>query len=682
MRPVTLTFAVLLTSLTLLPAQQFAPPKPNVPDEATLKAIAAKTEKLEKAIADLKKNEANKDADIAEVEIYHKAAVWIVRHNEFYSKDSGAWTLEVLDDGLKRAEQLAAGKKPWQSLPGKDVARAYRSRVDGSVQPYAVSLPADYGKDPEKKWRLDIVLHGRDSSISEVKFLRQHNGTKDTPKDQDFVKIDIFGRGNNAYRWAGDTDVGEAIGKFLRSADDREQPAIEEIRNHPHIDIKRVVIRGFSMGGAGTWHIGLHRPTLWAVMGPGAGFTTTHGYIKGLPEKLPAYQEACLHIYDAVDYAENAANIPVVAYSGEKDAQKAAADNIEAILKAKQIPMTHLIGPGLEHQFPPEWQKKAEAEYAKYATKGRNEYPDKVHFVTYTLKYHICAWVSIRALDHHYERSVVDAERTKEGFKVKTTNVRILSLRVPKDTKEEQVVHIDGQAIQAEPGKSRIAGGAVYLEKKNGKWEARTFAQLKEEAKGQLQKNTTLHGPIDDAFMGPFLCVRGTGKPWHEATQEYADANLDRFAREWNQYMRGNLPIKDDKDVTEEDMRRKHLILFGDPASNSLIEKFVKDLPVKWTKESVGLAGKDGDAAAHIPVLIYPNPLTRDAATAAQRYIVLNSGHTFHAADFHGTNALLYPRLGDFALLKLNPTEKARFNTEVVTAGLFDEEWKVPAEKK
>ena len=38
----------------------------------------------------------------------------------------------------------------------------------------------------------------------------------------------------------------------------------------------------------------------------GAGFTTTRGYVKGLPEKLPSYQEACLHIYDAVDYAENA----------------------------------------------------------------------------------------------------------------------------------------------------------------------------------------------------------------------------------------------------------------------------------------------------------------------------------------------------------------------------------------
>ena len=78
------------------------------------------------------------------------------------------------------------------------------------------------------------------------------------------------------------------------------------------------------MGGAGTWHLGLHFPDNWCVMGPGAGFTSTHGYIKGLP-KLPDYQEACLKIYDAVEYAENAFNVPIVAYSGGADPQKAAA---------------------------------------------------------------------------------------------------------------------------------------------------------------------------------------------------------------------------------------------------------------------------------------------------------------------------------------------------------------------
>ena len=70
-------------------------------------------------------------------------------------------------------------------------------------------------------------------------------------------------------------------------------------------------------------------------------------------------------------------------------------------------------------------------------------------------------------------------------------------------------------------------------------------------------------------------------------------------------------------------------------------------------------------------MLIYPNPLN------ASRYVVLNTGHTFHAAEFQGTNALLYPRLGDYAILKLAPDKNNAPSAEPVTAGLFDDFWRI-----
>ena len=192
---------------------------------------------------------------------------------------------EALDRGLLRASQAARGEQPWLGQTGQAVVRAYRSRMDGSVQPYAVTFPADYGKD-RTRWRLDVVLHGRNDDLTEAAFLHQHDGDRPAPADQDWVQIDIYGRGNNAYRWAGETDVEEAVENFL---------AVEQVLGRGAlIDRDRFVLRGFSMGGAGTWHLGLHRPSQWCVIGPGAGFTTTHGYIKNLPDKLPPYQEACL----------------------------------------------------------------------------------------------------------------------------------------------------------------------------------------------------------------------------------------------------------------------------------------------------------------------------------------------------------------------------------------------------
>ena len=51
-------------------------------------------------------------------------------------------------------------------------------------------------------------------------------------------------------------------------------------------------------------------------------------------------------------------------------------------------------------------------------------------------------------------------------------------------------------------------------------------------------------------------------------------------------------------------------------------------------------------------------------------------GHTFQEADLRGTNALLYPRLGDWAVIKPKPTAKDPAGYEVVAAGLFDSHWR------
>jgi hypothetical protein len=440
------------------------------------------------------------------------------------------------------------------------------------------------------------------------------------------------------------------------------------------IDTKRVVLRGFSMGGAGTWHLGLHYPDRWCVLGPGAGFTTTHGYVKNLPEALPDYQEKCLHIYDAVDYAENAFNVPVVAYAGADDPQLQAARNIESRLQQLHIDMKLLVAPGLGHRFPPEWQARAEVEYARFAGpgSGRNGYPKQIRFTTYSLRYPSSSWVEILGLVRHYGQAHVDARRTPDGFEVKTRNIRAIHLSLPAAVAQIQRVTIDGQALDVRPYLSPAGSAHLYLERSDSRWAAVLPQRLFTEQLRHPQKIHDLHGPIDDAFTTGFLCVRGSGKPWHAATERYARDNLARFQQDWAKYLRGELPVKADLDVTDDDIATKNLILFGDPASNSLIQQVLPGLPLRWTEQAVTLdTGSSFSAADHVPVLIYPSPLNTG------RYVVLNSGHTFHAADFRATNALLYPRLGDYAVLKLAPNDKDALAVEVAVAGLFDDWWRI-----
>ncbi len=653
-------FAVLSAIAALVVGAALAE-NPPLPDPAALKEINERSERLAASVAEMRRLGVP-DLILTDVEIYLKAAMWAVQHGELKRPEDTKRAMAVLDRGLLRASQQARGDSPWLNEAGFAVVRGYRSRLDGSVQPYAVTFPAEYGKDPRKRWRMDVVLHGRDDALNEVKFIYQHQGDKPAPAAQSFVRVDLFGRGNNAYRWAGEVDVSEALDTFL---------AVERSLNRAQLlDPARVVLRGFSMGGAGTWHIGLQRPGHWCAIAPGAGFVTTHGYVKDLPDKLPPAQEDCLSIYDAVDYAENAANVPIVAYAGEKDAQLAAARTIQDRLKPLGIPMRLLVAPGLGHQFPAEWQAKVEEELAKYAAAGRSEYAPRVRFTTYTLRNPGCDWVQLLALERHYRRASVDATRTDDGFTIKTANVRIFDLRLPPGAIRQPVkLDLDGRTFEARPYQATAGDLHLYLEKRDGNWGAVLPERITIDRARSPQKITGLQGPIDDAFTAPFLCVRGTGKPWHEATQDYAEANLRRFQEEWARFFRGDLPVKDDVDVSSEDIANRHLILFGDPASNALIEQVLPRLPLRWTQERISMEGKEVNAADHVPVLIYPSPL------AAERYVVLNSGHTFHAADFRGSNALLFPRAGDFALIKLKGDKNDPLATEVQMEGLYDDFW-------
>jgi hypothetical protein len=164
--------------------------------------------------------------------------------------------------------------------------------------------------------------------------------------------------------------------------------------------------------------------------------------------------------------------------------------------------------------------------------------------------------------------------------------------------------------------------------------------------------------------MERFLVVRGTGRPWSPATQSYAEAALRRFQEEWRLGFRGEVPVKEDRDVTEADWERAHLVLLGDPGSNRLLAKIAAKLPIRWTRGGVSAAGKKY-GPEYIPVLVYPNPLNPD------RYVVLNSGHTWTAREIRASNATLTPRLPDWAILKPGPAAP-----EVVAADYFDEAWK------
>jgi len=143
-------------------------------------------------------------------------------------------------------------------------------------------------------------------------------------------------------------------------------------------------------------------------------------------------------------------------------------------------------------------------------------------------------------------------------------------------------------------------------------------------------KTYGMTGPIDDAFTDSFMCVRGTGKPWHAATQAYAEETLKRFQADWHKNFRGDVAIKDDTDVTPDDIANLNLVLFGDPSSNSMIRDLLSGLPLTWNRDKVELAGSAGASAEHVPVL---STLAREFAVC-QRWFCSVPGETWPNRNF------------------------------------------------
>lgn len=655
-------YRVLSALLVAIFTSQIAVAQP-APEDVAASLRQGLTE-LREEIATLRKTVRDERA-IADVEVFAKGVEWCLRHQEFYANRKkpeapSAWIgycEKAITTGKQRAAELKSGKPSWLKQTGSTI-RGYVSRVDGSTQPYALSLPE--GMDDAKpgyRFPLHVKLHGRGGTRNEVRFFNEHHGKK--PQDgQDWIQLDVFGRTDNAYRWSGETDVFEAIADVSRRF---------------RIDTRRITLWGFSMGGAGAWHLGLHHPSRWSSVGPGAGFVDFYEYQKQT-EQLPSHQHRGLHIYDAVDYALNMANVPFCTYGGELDAQLIASTKMIERGKELGVDAKLLIGPGMGHKFHPDSYKEFMAFHIARSKEGRPRFPGRkqIRFITWTLKYNRCGWLTIEEMIEPYKASVAEGGLDDDGV-LRLTTKNISALKIARDIADR--IELDGTSL---PLRSAADGllPDVYYEQSGDGWSLLGYNDsVSFNENPGLHKRHDLQGPIDDAFMESFVCVRGTGEPWSKETQSRADATLDLFTAEFDKWLRGEVPVIADDEVTGNHITTSNLILFGDPGSNSMMAKVIDKLPVQWTKDGFVVNGQRYDPKTHQLSMIYPNPLN------PRRYVVINSGHTMHEKDFRASNSWLFPKLGDIAVQKFTTSDKGSSEATTVWAEMFDSSWQLPANR-
>ncbi|MEM8733718.1 MAG: prolyl oligopeptidase family serine peptidase, partial [Planctomycetota bacterium] len=545
-----------------------------------------------------------------DIEVLLKACQFAIRFEEFYKKNDVNKVDRLLDLAQTRLSKAKQSRMyPWKRREGLQV-RGYRSRVDGSVQPYGLVFPEGGLKTrTNESVPLYVWLHGRGDKNTDLHFICDRLDKVGQIRPAGAIVMHPFGRQCVGYKSAGETDVLEAIEQVCR--------------DYP-IDRKRIVLMGFSMGGAGVWHLAARYSELFIAASPGAGFAETARYQRLKPEDYPpAYEQTLWKYYDVPGYVRNLFNLPVIAYSGENDKQIQAARVMEESFRGEGRTLTQLIGPGMGHKYHPDTIQEILKRLAKRVEQGRGQV-EGFSLQSPHPRYARRGWLLVDGMQSQWEDTRVDATRSKSDG---STSTALWDL----DTQNVSRLIINNKATDAPRDRIRIDGQTLPLDStspsrfsrlSDGQWERRSTFPI-------IRKRPKMSGPIYDAFVDPFLVVLPIGQSKNAAVDAWVHCEVDYWRTRWQTLMRGEWREKLDTELTSEDVAKFNLILWGTPDSNRIIRRlldssqFANTLPLTWSTEQVQIGEAQFSSQQHVPVLISPNPGNPN------RYVVLNSGPTF-----------------------------------------------------
>lgn len=633
--------------------------KGSLPPKPTADITSEQQSAMEKELADVttafqavKKHERAADADI-----FLKAVRYALEFHEWYDKkpeDGVKKATALLDEAKKRIESLKKNETPWMTGSGQKVLGFY-SNIDDSPQPYGVEIPEGLewgqGKKPIPMW---IWLHGRGDTATDLHFVYGRLMAKKPGQFQPAGTIVIhpFGRYCNGWKSAGETDVFEAR---------------DDARKRFNVDENRIALAGFSMGGAGAWHLGAHFADQWACVHTGAGFADVKRYQKLTPETYPNwYEQKLWGVYDVPDYARNFYNVPLISYSGEIDAQRDSAEYMIEVLGKEGLHPPHLIGPGMGHKYHPEVIKEVQKLIEEAVEKGRDPMPKKVTLQTRCLRYNKMFWVTLIQFEKQWDEARIDAEmdEAKRTIQVTTKNVYMFQLD-PKDLTDGYKVFINGLEAKGEGQRRDIFRAPHPGDAPN--WV--TVGRLECQCIGGKSWTALQGGDIETAFMDRFIIVLPDHKGKNPVVDQWVDLESKHFIARWRSLMRGDPKVVKASELTDE--MKGTRILWGDPTSNSQIAAIADHLAVKWSDSNLTIGTQSFDRATHVPVMIQ-GWNTKDGG----RTIVINSGLTFRETHDR-TNSLQNPKLPDWAILDITQPPNAESAGRVVAADFFDEHWQV-----
>jgi enterochelin esterase-like enzyme len=506
---------------------------------------------------------------------------------------------------------------------------AWRDEVDGSPQFARAYLPMNY--DPAKKYPLVIYLHGHNA--------RNPTYASDDPgvrhrlvaEQYDIIRMEPHGRGNTGFQGIGEADVMRAVAEAQKTF---------------NVNDERIYLTGGSMGGGGAWYVGTRHTDVFAALGPIYGGWDYHIWTS--QEELATWppQQVSLEEADSsFAQAENLLHTPVFVNHGDSDKSV----NVENSRYAVRM----LQRWGYDVRY---WEHPGKG-HASGLGVGND-------VVEWFLRYRLCRaprhvllrapelsganahWVHAEQQEDPFAFMLVDAV-VSPGNVLTITSQNVLQLRLnpPKElvdvSKPIQVIW-NGQAVkdfQVTPD------GQIIL-------------RAKGYAPGELVKKGTL--------PTPFAIVVGTTSK-DERMNRFCQLLAERARDDWNNWQHVSPRYFKDTEITDEQVRKYSLILYGGPEDNAVTARLIKDIPLTIESGRITLDDRAFDAPDAAVRILYPHPLNDERHVAI---IAANSAEAMFWADRMPDNV-------DFVIDDGRVGSENDYLRRLVAWGRFDCNWRL-----
>lgn len=430
--------------------------------------------------------------------------------------------------------------------PGATHKRTFTSAIDGSVQYYAVT-PSTSDKPGPKA--LFLSLHGASVEASA-------QAASYAPKSWGHV-VAPTNRRPYGFDW-----------EFIGRLDALE--VLADAKRNLVVDPSAVYLTGHSMGGHGTWQVGVTHPNLFAAIGPSAGWCSFATYGRGrrspststpmdrMLQRAASPSDTLLRKHN---YAQHGVYVlhgdadRTVPVSEARDMRKALASFHHDVAWHEQAGAGHWWD---DHDEPGAGCVDFAPMFDFFARRRLPVAAElrEVDFSTVEPAHASrCHWVEIRAQQRRRILSRVRLRRDPAKRRIVGQTENVLRMALWMETKGPIELRLDGRTLRA----STDAHGRVLLQRSGEGWVAI--------GGGDAVQTPEQSGPFQEVFRKQVVFAYGTRGSAAENAWAHAKARFDAETL----WYRGNasIDVVPDSAVTAPEYAGRNIVLYGNEQTNS-----------------------------------------------------------------------------------------------------------------